>query len=454
MSSQVQPPSGGGGRDEMDTLESIMNPTFEDSSWSSKNRERDSKLERLRDRVTFGENLERVIQLDGTECPWTQGVEPAGTEDNPEGDENRLRTMWRNVDRKGFQECNARRSEEGDPSYNKVFGNINDSNPRYLKTRHKTLPYCVRCEVPKTVKQDYAEMVKTIENLADTITESRRSKAYEKRARLMEELENKKEEWNKLYDQIYWGKDVSHFRVPASGCMDSEATANLWQDPNKLKNLHSDDIQDVVDSDGNVRKVWRREFAVKDPTSGRYYCARKDDPNVLQDPHYHDLGELDRVRLGPGSDSWPHDPDTDKPLSVAEVYNRAAFCSQLSQPGRAGETMCRQGSQTAAPLGQTLVPSEMCKWVPNYTTGGECVEKHVLTDKHGTVQKDTPYGKWYAKFAKKERSMAANPTNATSDFPKQRFMMPYTVPLPAGGGAKKAIEAGGKKKKKKSASKE
>ena len=427
-------------------VDSGVEPTFNDSGEYEKyNREVENKIERLRDRVQFGSNLEKVIMLDGTECPWSQGVEPFGSEDNPDNVADKNRTMWRNVDRAGFQQCNSQRIDEGDASYNKVFRTADDPNPRYLMTKHPRMPYCVRCDVPKTVKRNFADMVKAIEDLADTITASARKKAYEKNQKLIADLEDKRRKWNELYNQIYWGDNVSQFKVPATGCMDHAATAKLWQDPSKVRkgSINQDETEEIEDPEtGKTRLVWKRPYAVKDPASGELYCATGTDENVINDPHYHGLAALEKARIENPA-AWPTDPETNKPMSVAEVYNRSAFCAQLSQPN--GETVCQSATSKSAPLGKTLVPMDACQWHPNFVTGGECAPQDVLMGEDGTVKDSTPYSKWYKEWAPKERSIASNPSNATSDFPKQRFMIPYTVPLPRGGGADK-ISAGGKKR--------
>jgi hypothetical protein len=304
------------------------------------------------------------------------------------------------------------------------------------------MPYCVRCDRPKQVRQDYKALVESIERMADGMTASRRSKEFEKRARLIEGLERKKLEWNKLYDQIYWGKDVTQFRVPPTGCMDQAATRTLWQDPTNIKNAK--DVIEMSDGNGGVQRVWNRPFAVKDPTSGLLHCAPEDDPSVLGDPHYHHLAKLSNLkRSDPGV--WPVNHETGKPLSVAEVYNRAAFCAQLSQPGMAGETMCKSSDHKSAPLGQQLSASEACLWHQNYNTGGECTPAEVQMDENGEVTTADKFSDWYKEFAAAEKSMANSPATATSDFPKQRFMVPYTVPLPRGGGAE--LEAGGRRRR-------
>ncbi len=451
MSSAATISGGATPEDAYESLERIVNPTFEstgDARWDKHNRTVESNIEKLRDRVQFGENLEKVIQLDGTECPWTQGVEPWGSEDNPDGDPNRLRTMWRNVDRKGFDECMSQTQAEGKPNYNKVYRNSDDNTPRYLMTKHPKMPYCVRCDRPKQVRQDYKAMVESIEAMADSLTASRRSKEFEKRARLIEDLERKKEEWNRLYDQIYWGKDVTQFRVPPTGCMDQTATSSIWKDPSKVKGNDQKDVMEVRDEKGNTKMVWNRPFAIKDPASGMLHCAPEDDPNVLADPHYHHLAKLSNLkRTDPGV--WPVSDDG-KPLSVAEVYNRAAFCAQLSQPGMAGETMCKSSDAKSAPLGQHLSASEACQWHQNVITGGSCTPADVQMDQTGEVSASDKFSEWYKEFSSAEKSMAANPATASSDFPKQRFMVPYTVPLPRGGGAE--LEAGGRRRRRRRSS--
>ena len=452
MSSTPSTPlQSGGGKspeDAYESLERIVEPTFDEkdhNEYSKYNREVESKIERLRDRVQFGANLEKVIMLDGTECPWSQGVEPYGSASNPDNEPDKNRTMWRNVDRAGFQQCNSQSIEEGDANANKVFRTADDPSPRYLMTKHPRMPYCVRCDVPKTVKRNFADMVKAIEALADTITASARKKTYEKNQKLIADLEDKRRKWNELYNQIYWGDNVTQFKVPATGCLDSEATARMWQDPDKVRSsaLNKDETEEIEDPvTGKMRRVWKRPFAVKDPASGELYCATGTDTNVINDPHYHGLAELERRRIE-NPTAWPTDDDG-KPLSTAEVYNRSAFCAQLSAPN--SQATCESSVPKAAPLGKTLVPSETCQWHPDYVTGGSCAPQGVsMDDKDNDT---TPYSEWYKEWAPVEQEKARNPANLKSDFPKQRFQTPYAVPLPRGDGDKAdgALEAGGKKK--------
>ena len=418
MSSAQSNPLQSGGGDLGDTymresLEKIVNPTFdsrEHREYDKYNREVESKIERLRDRVQFGANLEKVIMLDGTECPWSQGVEPYGSEDNPDNEADKNRTMWRNVDRAGFQQCNSQHMDEGDANFNKVFRTADDPAPRYLMTKHPRMPYCVRCDVPKTVKRNFADMVKAIEDLADTITASARKKAYEKNQKLIADLEDKRRKWNELYNQIYWGDNVTQFKVPSTGCLDQAAAAKLWQDPSKVRKANKDEIEEIEDPEtGKIRTVWKRPYAVRDPASGELYCAAANDPTVLKDPHYHGLADLE-IKRNENPAMWPTDSDG-KPLSVPDVYNRSAFCAQLSQPN--GQNICESHTPKAAPLGKTLVPGDVCQWHPNYTTGGDCTPQDVVVGEDG-IKGDTPYSRWYKTWSPKEQSMAANPSADTN----------------------------------------
>ena len=50
-----------------------------------------------------------------------------------------------------------------------MYKTSEDDNPKYLMTRHPTMPYCVRCEMPKAVKTDYEDMVKDIDGMAQAV---------------------------------------------------------------------------------------------------------------------------------------------------------------------------------------------------------------------------------------------------------------------------------------------
>ena len=394
------------------------------------NRGVEYRLQRLRDRAEFGENLENVYTLNGTECPWTFGTEPYGTKENGSNDPTMTRKYWRNVDRAGFEECNRVKADDGEAGYNKVYKTAEDDNPKYLMTRHPSMPYCVRCEMPKAVKTDYEDMVKSIEKIANMMSTSRRTKQWEQRAALMDDLERKKEEWNKLYDSIYYGRDVSDFAVPNMGCMDPNATAAMWRNPNDLKNVDPDDIVERMDKDGKMRKVWNRPFAAHDRSSGKLYCARADDPNVQTDLAYHDLQDLELMRTASdkSSTNWPKD-DMGKDRSLSDVYNRASFCTQ-----RQSEAACTTGSPQDAPLGERLRPSEACMWNSNYRDGGRCMPADVDDGSTATGTDQGEFGKdkysqWYKRFLKMEQKLVENPESLSPNFPKQR------ISVVGGGGA-------------------
>ena len=359
------------------------------------------RLQHLRDRSQFGENMEQVIQLNGTECPWSFGHEPVGTSDNPEGRDDMMRKYWRNVDRKGFEECNERQANEGNPDFNKAHRTSTDDNPKYIMTRHPTQPYCVRCEMPKEVKTDFNEMVKGLEKIAAMMSTSVKTKEYEKKAALQEKLNKIKDEWNQVYTEIYFGKEVSDFAVPNMGCMDEASTIAAWGDPNKMKNVDADEVEEVVGEDGVRKKVWRgRNYATVDPVSGKSYCGTIKDPNVQKDVQFHDLTTLDSIKEDA---SWPLD-DEGKAMSVADVYNRAAFCAQQN------EETCTDNSSRDAPLGKKMRGSEVCRWTSNYKHGGRCMPEEAAnklqtTGKNiGDPGKDR-YAQWFERFRRAEQEL-------------------------------------------------
>ena len=375
------------------------------------------RLERLRDRAEFGENLENVIELNGTECPWTFGSEPYDTKENPNNDSNVTRKYWRNVDRAGYEECQRAKQEEGTPNYNKVYQKAEDGNPKFLMTKHPTMPYCVRCEMPKEVKTDYETMVKKIENIAKTMSVSRRKKQWEQRAALVEKMERYKKQWNELYDRIYFGKDVSHFAVPNMGCMDPDATASAWRDPNDLKNVDAEDVREIIEDDGTKKKVWNRPFATRDPSSGKYYCARADDPNLVDEKEYHNLQEL-REFYNTDDASIPRMGDGEK-RTLADVYNRTAFCTQ-----RNSQTSCENSMSQDGPLGERLRPVDDCKWDHNWKHGGRCWPKDTVLQTSGTNQgepADDRFSRWVGKFQKMEQELVKNRDTMKDGFSRQRL---------------------------------
>ena len=383
------------------------------------NRGVDYRLQRLRDRAEFGENLEHVQELNGTECPWTFGSEPFDSKENPSNDPDMTRKYWRNVDRAGYEECQRQKQEEGLPNYNKVFQSADDGNPKFLMTRHPTMPYCVRCEMPKEVKTDYETMVKKVENIAKTMSVSRRKKEWEQRSKLMEKLERYKAQWNELYDRIYFGKDVSHFAVPNMGCLDPEATASAWRDPNDLKNVDADDVREVLAEDGTKKKVWKRPYAVRDPSSGKFYCARIDDPNVTDDPAFHHLSELDNIHRDKDEASFPRDMSTGEKATVEDTYNRAAFCTQ-----RGTEAACGSSSMQDGPLGDRMRPSDECKWSSNWRTGGQCYPKDTILETTGAHQGEPAqdrYSQWVGRFRQMEKDLVKNKDVLKQGYPRQRI---------------------------------
>lgn len=419
----------------------------ETKQWAQHNREVEERLAKLRDRVQFGLNYEKMIQQSGNSCPMRMGIEPVGAE-NPRGDPSIGRSGWRAVDRQGFEQCEAQMASEGNPQGNMVFNSLEDSNPRYLRTQNDKMPYCVRCEMPKTRKQDYETLVKNIEMIADMFESSKKNKEHENRHLLIQDLERKKAEWNNLYEKETYGKDVSGFRVPAAGCMDTDATRVMWRDPSTLRNVDKEDVREV-EVDGTTRKVWHRPYAVKDPTSHRYYCASASDANVLRDPHYHGLAELKAIKNTDVEGMWPTS-DSGTALSVEDMYNRAAMCAQLSYPNR--KDLCQGNEARPAPLGGELVPREVCEWHPNYETGGECMQADVMVEPKGTPREgkhklDDKFSAWYKRFAERERAMKNDPSNDTSDFPRQRFA---AASYPVQATQQVPVAAGGDKKKKKS----
>ena len=83
----------------------------ETKQWAQHNREVEERLAKLRDRVQFGVNYEKMIQQSGNSCPMRMGVEPTGAE-NPRGDPSIGRSGWRAVDRQGFEQCEAQMADE------------------------------------------------------------------------------------------------------------------------------------------------------------------------------------------------------------------------------------------------------------------------------------------------------------------------------------------------------
>ena len=379
-----------------DTLQSS------DPEVAAYNRGVDKRLQVLRDRAQFGENMEQVIQLNGTECPWSFGNEPHGTGDNPDGNDDMMRKYWRNVDRKGFEECNEKQTDAGLPDYNKAHKSATDSNPKYLKTRHPTQPYCVRCEMPKAVKTDYESTVKNLEKIANLMSTSHKTKKWEQRAELEGKLDRLKKEWNSVYNEIYFGKEVSDFAVPNMGCMDEASTMATWGDPNKIKTVADDDVEEYIDNAGNRKKRWSgRSYATRDPVSGKAYCGTSKDPNVQKDMAFHDLQALSHLKT---DKSWPSD-DNGAKMKMEDVYNEAAFCAQQT------EDTCGDHIERDAPLGKKLRSSDKCSWASNYTTGGSCVPKNVRIETSGTnmgeiaTGPDDRYSEWYTRFMTAEKQL-------------------------------------------------
>ena len=121
----------------------------------------------------------------------------------------------------------------------------------------------------------------------------------------MEDLERKKQEWNKLYDSLYHGKEVTQFPVPRRGCMAREDAAELWADPDESKIQDPDDVISINFGEGKgTKKVWNKPFSVRDSKSGKSYCARETDPAVQKAPQYHDLQELISIKAD-NDPSWP-----------------------------------------------------------------------------------------------------------------------------------------------------
>ena len=260
----------------------------------------------------------------------------------------------------------------------------------------------------------------------------------------MEDLERKKQEWNKLYDSLYHGKEVTQFPVPRRGCMAREDAAELWADPDESKIQDPDDVISINFGEGKgTKKVWNKPFSVRDSKSGKSYCARETDPAVQKAPQYHDLQELISIKAD-NDPSWPRG-EGGKPKSVAEVYNESAMCAQLSHPG--GSSSCNQANALPAPLGDERVPFNVCDWQDNYETGGECVTQDAQTEETGPNKgalKQDRFSQWYKRFAERERDMAKElRANPDPSIPVQRFSManariqpinPYAVPVMNGGG--------------------
>lgn len=370
------------------------------------NRGVDERLRRLRDRAQFGENMEQVIQLNGTECPWSFGHEPHGTTDNPDGRDDQMRKYWRNVDRKGFEQCNEKQGDQGHPDFNKAHRTAADDNPKYIMTRHPTQPYCVRCEMPKVVKTDYESMVKNLEKIANLMSTSRKTKQWEQRAALQDKLSKLKDEWNQVYTEIYFGKQVSDFAVPNAGCMDDASTMAAWGDPNSMKNVDAEEVEDFHDEkDGRRKKRWAgRSYATIDPASGKAYCGTVKDPNVQKDVAFHDLKNLSNLAEDA---SFPVTDDGEK-MKVADVYNRAAFCTQQN------EDTCTDTASRDAPLGKKLRGSEVCRWTSNYKHGGRCIPEEAANklQKEGKSMGDPGrdrYSRWYTQFMAAEKQLLKTP---------------------------------------------
>lgn len=266
---------------------------------------------------------------------------------------------WENATEKKFNECRSQAPRK------------NMHEGKFVRNTNKTKPYCVRCKPVIDNTSSVKQLITQIEKLVDMLGGRTTSYSPEhmERLRVMATLEKARA---KFADKIDADGDTpplgpSHVKVPKRGCL--EPTAG--KSPEQLYRF--------------TRKGQKDAF-----------CGSLQDKEVVASSDYHHLKELDNLHKK--GVAWPVTP-TGRSMRTHEIYDRAAYCSQLNE-----EEACVSDKNRYLPLSlEKGKASEVCKWNPDVNDGsnrGTCEP-----DLTGMDDANEGLGKWLRDFKREEQKI-------------------------------------------------
>jgi hypothetical protein len=249
--------------------------------------------------------------------------------------------------------------------YDSLYGD--KPNQKYVRSKHKTKPFCVRCRPQIDKESSIDDIINVLANFASRLGPGKTTRAED----LLEEKQvNELRDAGRVLREKFPDTPAtgpSAFIAPPAGCLDSLSSI----------------------PEGHAYRFKRGK---------NVYCGSIDDDAVKgSNTDYHHLVELDNMRKDKNV-SWP-ESDLGRPFTTDEVYDRAALCAQLNK-----EEECENDSKSSfLPLSlRKGIAKNMCTWKTdlNLKHNGSCEPTFVDTGRENSLDG------WWGKFRETEKKLA------------------------------------------------